>query len=41
MTRQVLKKVQQNLSLAVAERSREEMILPTDLWRSSVSVLSN
>lgn len=31
-TQKVLKKMQQDLSLAIAERSREEMVLPTDLW---------
>lgn len=35
----VRKRLQRETTLALAERSREETNLPTDLWKKSVSVI--
>jgi len=36
MISDVRKKVQRELTLALAERSRDENVLPTDLWKRPV-----
>ena len=39
MINEVRKRVAKELTLALAERAREENALPTDLWKRAVSIM--